>query len=234
MRITDVISVWIKSLVRIGKLPVFLLAILMFAAVTLTANNFLIGSEVMISGKDGKEYFGEVIGDDNDTVVLRTSDGKLTVKKSNIAIAEVVKNEEPEKEKISSSKKFNTNYVNPDNEKLNMIYEEIRATEEKMFGSAAMIYVSPLLTGALIGAASIAIKPKDESDTFTRDFSYILIGAAGLCLTIASALNYVDSLNTIGHLRAKKYDLMFLPFFESEKVADTGALKAGLGIEIRL
>lgn len=205
----------------IGILIIFLLIAEYIAAVN-----------TVILTNDGKEYEGEIITDTSKSLTIDTKNGLVRIKKTDIKS----RNDVPE---IATAipavgtQNFIENTIDPNNKKLTLIYKEIIHTENILNSSATVIVLVPVAAGTLLGLLHVLIKPEPGEDSVLPIIDAGVGLAAGLVVAINTFI-YLDGLSTIGHLRAKKYDLMMYPYYQKETIAGNKSQTLGFGLKIQI
>jgi hypothetical protein len=118
--------------------------------------------------------------------------------------------------------------------KLDLITQEIETTEQKMSEAGGLILGAPIVAGL----AAVVISKIETQDSNANSNLHNIVSPLALLIggivTGIGVLQYWDGVNTIGQLRAKKYDLMFYPFIKNENLADKNINVLGLTLQIRI
>lgn len=121
---------------------------------------------------------------------------------------------------ISSSENSSKENISDLNKKLSYINKEIESTENNIINGAILFFLAPPLAYGLT-----FITPGNS----TLDIVFLIGGAI---IMVHGAICFFEGIFTIGHLKAKKYDLMLLPDIKSEKLVDVNNKIFGMKLEL--
>ncbi len=177
---------------------------------------------------DGTQYEGRIVKSTDDAVVIKNNIGmELTLDKAKIHSHIAKQSDDATVEPAPTSSEVKIT-------KLATIHQEIIDTEYKMDQAAELIYGGPIAAGLVDAGIAYLIVPTDSNAFQGIRIAEYAVALVGIIISGKGLLQYWDGVNTAGQLRAKKYDLMFCPYLNPEKLANstTGAL--GLTINLKI
>jgi hypothetical protein len=209
-----------KKLIIISAIFIFLYSLLL--------------SYDVVKTTDDKTYTGTIIYNSDSSIIINTLEGKKTINRSQI---KEVTNDNKKNEVLLPGNKeapHDQNISEARADKLFKITQEIQYTEQKMDQATGLIYGSPIVAGLAEGALAYIVKP-NSPDEF-RGLYCVETGIAiiGVIVSGVGLLQYWDGVNTVAQLRAKKYDFMFYPLLNTERLANNTTGLIGLSIRLKI
>lgn len=170
-------------------------------------------SYVLVKTIKGDEIYGTLVSENAEQLTIKTQKGDVNVKKTEIK--SVIDFEQ----KDSGVPGLNDNQLNqtPRN-KLSLINAEIFKTEERMEASKFKVYTPLILASLGVGIFYYIDSQDNEISPAVATVGVIAL-TTSIVMSGMGFLEYWDMVNTAAELRAKKYDIMNLPFKNKEPLA---------------